>query len=423
MGKLLGVLAALSLVGRLSASPALQVFNLSNYHNVQYLLSVSIGTPPQNFQLMLETFSSVTTTQWVWVPSTACEVALDTQVFDPTVSRTYTNTHEIVNLNYYGSGCSGNVSTDTLRLNTSNSFVELHSASFLLVGFESANMQFLQGDGFLVLSTQGLGLTATPPSVLAEAVQQQQVAASIFSIYLGDNHFGYDETDPRSVLILGGSLPRKYASSSLVYLPVVLDELWAVSLDAVRVGSIAMPQATSRIASFDVGMDVIIAYEDDYTWIEAAIAAFGSCRLGVGGSLTMCDCLANYAVSDYPTLRLQLGTYVTSLSPQQYFGVVMSPQQGNFCLLMIMPSNSQTWTLGSPFMRAYYMEFDSVSRRVGLAPAVTSSVQSDNSSMVVWGSIMLTLMAIGLGYVIFKAFQTRRRTVRERLLPAERPRN
>ena len=81
-------------------------------------------------------------------------------------------------------------------------------------------------------------------------------------------------------------------------------------------------------------------------------------------------------------------------------------------MVMMMPSNSETWILGSVFMRAYYMEFDLDQKLIGFAPAVTSTIVSGGSSAVVWGIVLLTVMAIGLIYALYRVRRMRARRAR-----------
>ena len=210
----------------------------------------------------------------------------------------------------------GTVSTDMLRVNNSQISLPLSQASFLLASSERG-MDYLQADGLL-----GLGMITGQPNIVQALVAQTVLEKAVFSLYLGDNGFGYEETNPRSVLTLGTSFPGKYATAEMIYLPSVLPDVWSLPLTYIGVGEHVYSLTGTRIAAFDVGYDMLVLNEPEYYWVVGLISEGRNCRIDEYSSYTYCDCLANYAITDYPPMHLHLGAIGVTLTPQQYFYVV-----------------------------------------------------------------------------------------------------
>lgn len=109
--------------------------NMTNTQNVrdmqfQYIGWMTLGTPPQPFQLIFDTGSS-----WMWVTSGACG-GCATHSFNPAQSGTYQTDNEPEHL-YYGQGdCSGVLSYDTAGIGAAG-LAPVSQQSFILVDQEN----------------------------------------------------------------------------------------------------------------------------------------------------------------------------------------------------------------------------------------------------------------------------------------------
>lgn len=106
---------------------------------------MSLGTPPQEFELLFDTGSS-----WLWVPDTTCEACQAHHTFNPALSSTYQTNKEYIHLEYGKGSCSGFISTDNARIGFPE--FEAMNQPFVLVN-DSADNQGFQADGILVLTS------------------------------------------------------------------------------------------------------------------------------------------------------------------------------------------------------------------------------------------------------------------------------
>ncbi|KAI8969276.1 aspartic peptidase domain-containing protein [Mycotypha africana] len=86
--------------------------SLFNDNQVQYLTNIQIGSPPQNFTVIVDTGSSL-----LWVPSTDCpELQCPLSKFDVSHSSTYHDTDTFFNVTYGNGYATGNVGLEDITI-------------------------------------------------------------------------------------------------------------------------------------------------------------------------------------------------------------------------------------------------------------------------------------------------------------------
>lgn len=110
-------------------------------------------------------------------------------------------------------------------------------------------------------------------------------------------------------------------------------------------------------AIVDSGSDIIVGSKKEVDSLNKALGGKYSSNLDV----YLFDCLK---ISSLLSIVFSIRGKSFSLSPQAY-----TSNDEEDCFSLIHGSNDATWTLGSPFMGAFYTVYDSQSNRVGFAIA------------------------------------------------------
>jgi len=123
--------------------------NLTNTQNVpltQFLYTgwMTLGTPPQTFQLIFDTGSS-----WLWVTSYVCS-GCSPHPFYPARSSTYQSSGRIKHLQYGQGGCSGVVSYERVGIGRVGE-AQVSGQAFILVE-DKGNFGGAGIDGLMVAS-------------------------------------------------------------------------------------------------------------------------------------------------------------------------------------------------------------------------------------------------------------------------------
>lgn len=191
---------------------------LENYDQMQFYGRVSVGTPPQEFNVIFDTGSSD-----IWLPEASCGICAGKRRYQPSASTSYVPTNSLVLLSYrlwltlcycyyacsheevpesfeleYGSGnASGNMMRETLGLGSS---LTLSNVRMGRVNITSKRLQRFQADGIVGLGLEALSMI-TRPSLFASAKAEDRALLARFSVYVNPLP-GYL---PSSQLILGGT--------------------------------------------------------------------------------------------------------------------------------------------------------------------------------------------------------------------------
>ncbi|XP_029170186.1 lysosomal aspartic protease-like [Nylanderia fulva] len=319
---------------------------LINYGDVEYFGVISIGTPPQNFTVIMDTGSSN-----LWVPSQSCSrhnrACQLHHKYDSKKSSTYIPNGQSLSIQYGTGSLTGFLSTDVVNVaglnvqkQTFGEAVEEPGNTFVYAPFDG-----ILGLGYASLSEDGV----TP--VFYNMVAQGLVPQPVFSFYLSRNHSAVDDSE----LLLGDINPNHY-NGDLFYVPVSRQAYWQFSVDGITSEgqTVACDGGCQAIA--DTGTSLIVGPSDDIDAINELI--------GVDSYGTV-DC---GSIDELPVINVVLNGHSFPLKPRDY--ILQDEYDGEtICESGFSGSYDDLWILGDVFIRPYYTVFDLGNNQVGFAPS------------------------------------------------------
>jgi len=303
---------------------------INDYGNAQYFGVISIGTPPQSFQVIFDTGSSN-----LWVPKVGCSHCGNPffgkkSKYDHRRSTTYEEDGADFEIMYGSGSVSGFFSTESVTLAqdlivTGQRFGEIEDAGGLGMAYALGKFDGILGLGFSSISIGG----AT--TVFENAIAQNVVDQPIFSFYLGDNSPGE--------LTFGGYDPSKF-EGELQYVKLLSATYWEIALDGCSAGPYSSAPNTDGspiTAIVDSGTSFITGPKKEISQLAAAIGA----KPNIMGEYTV-DCSS---LDDVPDI-------VFTIAGDKYVipgkGAVLQAQ--GTCLLAFMgmdfPKPGPQWILG-----------------------------------------------------------------------------
>ncbi|EDW61387.1 lysosomal aspartic protease [Drosophila virilis] len=328
---------------------------LSNYLDAQYFGPISIGTPPQKFNVIFDTGSAN-----LWVPSESCHQKLACQIhsrYNSRHSRSYKSDGKQFDIQYGSGSLAGYLSQDTVRVAgleiTNQTFAEateMPGPIFLAAKF----------DGIFGLAYRGISIQNIKPPFYA-VMEQNLLKRPVFSVYLNriasSRQGGY--------LFFGGSSPRYYRGN-FTYVPVTHRAYWQVKLEAARIGPLQLCLNGCQVI-IDTGTSFLAVPYEQAILINESI---GGTPAAYGQFSVPCE-----QVPHLPTLSFTLGGRRFELKGEDYvFHDIFSDRTvcASAFIAVDLPSPSgPLWILGDVFLGKYYTEFDMGNHRIGFADAVS----------------------------------------------------
>jgi len=318
---------------------------VSNFLNAQYFSDISVGTPPQDFKVVLDTGSSN-----LWVPSQDCgSIACYLHSkYDHSSSSTYKKNGSEFAIRYGSGELEGYVSKDTVRIGDlsikNQDFAEATNEPGLAFAF--GRFDGIMGLGYDTISVNGI----VPP--FYNMINQGLLDEKVFAFYLGG-------TDDESEAIFGG-IDESHYTGKMTKIPLRRKAYWEVDLDAITFGG-QTAEIDSTGAILDTGTSLIALPTTLAELLNKEIGA----KKSYNGQYTV-ECNKRDSL---PDLTFTLSGYNFSITSYDYILEVQGSCVSAFMGFDIPEPAGPLAILGDAFLRKWYSVYDLENNAVGLAKA------------------------------------------------------
>ena len=344
-----------------------------------YFADLTLGTPPQQLRLHLDTGSS---DLWVNVPeSSLCQASFQggrTGCEGGTYDQGSSSTSQVVNnefnISYVdGSGAIGNYVSDTLVFGG----VTLNDFQFGL-GEVSSSQQGVLGIGYALNEVQvnraGLQPYANLPIAL---VNNQLIESAAYSVWLND-------LDASTGTILFGGVNTAKYQGDLATMPIIQTYggyyQLVVALTAITVGGNDLSSSSLPAGVLlDTGAtltylpdDIVTEIYDDVQAVYVAEegAAYATCDQANRDSTLDFDFSGQKISVPYNELFIDAGT-------NSQGGPLQFDDGSTACLFGIAPAQGATIVLGDTFLRSAYVVYDLANNEISMANTVFNATGND----------------------------------------------
>uniref|UniRef100_A0A914XFV1 Peptidase A1 domain-containing protein n=1 Tax=Plectus sambesii TaxID=2011161 RepID=A0A914XFV1_9BILA len=325
---------------------------VGDYDDLEYLGNCTLGTPQQQFIVVLDTGSSN-----LWVPDSTCKACKHKHLYDNTKSSTFKDDGTKWSIEYgdgsnahgiqaYETVCFGAIGTSQLCVPNTN-----FGRATVVKGFNQD-----AADGILGLAFQSLSVNNVVPPLI-NAVNQKLIDQPLFTVWLTKN--GPVE-GVRGGVFTYGAIDTTNCGPVLAYQPLSSATYWQF-----RIAGVAIGTTTINTKSVDVISDTGTSFLGGPKTVLDAIAAPIGARYDSSQGLYFVDCNP----STTPDIVFTIGTNTYNIQKQNYivdFG-------GGQCAMAMFPMDGQgfgpAWILGDPFIRSFCNIYDIGQRRIGFAKA------------------------------------------------------
>ncbi|RYP04786.1 hypothetical protein DL764_004239 [Monosporascus ibericus] len=320
---------------------------ITNFMNAQYFSEISIGAPPQDFKVILDTGSSN-----LWVPSSQCgSIACYLHSkYDSSASSTYKANGSEFEIRYGSGSLSGFVSQDDVTIGditvTGQDFAEATSEPGLAFAF--GRFDGILGLGFDRLSVNGI----VPP--FYSMVNQKKIDDAVFAFYLSGESGGDDSE------ITFGGVDKDHYTGKITEIPLRRKAYWEVDFDSISFGNETAELDNTGVI-LDTGTSLIALPSDLAELLNKEIGA----KKSYNGQYTV-DC----SVRDkLPDVTFTLSGYDFAISPYDYILEVQGSCISTFMGMDFPAPVGPLAILGDAFLRKWYSIYDLGKGTVGLAKA------------------------------------------------------
>uniref|UniRef100_A0A8C3FUT8 pepsin A n=1 Tax=Chrysemys picta bellii TaxID=8478 RepID=A0A8C3FUT8_CHRPI len=278
---------------------------LTNYMDVDYYGTISIGTPAQDFTVVFDTGSSN-----LWVPSVYCSS-----------TACNSSTYEVVSDYPHSSPKVGGIA-DTKQI-------------FGLSETEpGSTFYYVPYDGILGLAFPNISSSGATPN--------------LFSVYLSSD-------EQSGSFVMFGGIDSSYHSGSLNWIPLSAETYWEITMDSITIDGETIACSNSCQAIIDTGTSLLAGPSTGISNIDSYIGASnGTVRISCS------------AMSSLPNIVFTINGIKFPVPASAYIIDSGSCTSG-FQSIDVPTSSGELWILGDVFIRQYYVVFDRANKQVVLA--------------------------------------------------------
>uniref|UniRef100_A0A8C4Y0T6 pepsin A n=1 Tax=Gopherus evgoodei TaxID=1825980 RepID=A0A8C4Y0T6_9SAUR len=322
---------------------------LTNYMDMEYYGTISIGTPAQDFTVIFDTGSSN-----LWVPSVYCSSAACTNHnrFNPSDSSTYEATSQSLSIQYGTGSMTGILGYDTVQVGGIEDTNQIFGLSETEPGsfFYYAPFDGILGLAFPSISSSG----ATP--VFDNMMNEGLVSEDLFSVYLSSD-------EQSGSFVMFGGIDSSYYSGSLNWIPLSAETYWEITMDSVTMNGETIACSGGCQAIIDTGTSLLAGPSTGISSINSYIGANVMLRLSHWG--TYCPRhISCSAMSSLPYIVFTINGIEFPVPASAY----IIDQRGSSCTSGFESIDVDgLWILGDVFIRQYYVVFDRANNQVALA--------------------------------------------------------
>uniref|UniRef100_A0A8C9WDU8 pepsin A n=1 Tax=Scleropages formosus TaxID=113540 RepID=A0A8C9WDU8_SCLFO len=315
---------------------------MTNDADLSYYGVISIGTPPQSFQVLLDTGSSN-----LWVPSVYCSspACSNHARFNPQQSSTFEVTNESLSIQYGTGSMTGVLGYDTVQVGG----LYVTNQIFGLSETEATFMQYMQADGILGLAFPSISSSGATP-VFDNMMSEGLVSQNLFSVYLSS------DSENGSLVIFGG-IDSSYYTGNITWIPLSAETYWQITMDSMTINGTTVACSGGCQAVVDTGTSLIVGPSSDIqnlnSWVGASVDQYGDAVVSCNNIQSMPDV----------TFTLNGNSFIIPAS-------AYISQSNDECTTGFGDGgDSQLWILGDVFIREFYVIFNRGNNSVGIAAA------------------------------------------------------
>nr|BAU16176.1 pepsinogen A1 [Cynops pyrrhogaster] len=310
---------------------------MTNYMDTTYYGTISIGTPPQSFNVIFDSGSSN-----LWVPSTSCtsSACSNHNEFNPSSSSTFQSTSTSLSIGYGTGSMTGVLGYDTVQVGGLTVANQVFGLAYTEADFFSS-MPF---DGILGVAYPSIACDSATP-VFDNMWSQGLLPQDLFSVYLSANGAS------GSVVIFGG-YETQYYSGAMNWIPLSAEGYWQITVDSVTMNGNVIACNGGCQAIVDTGTSLIAGSSTGVANIQSAIGAYQDSN---GEYVVNCN-----SISSLPDIVFNINGVGYPVPASAYINQ-------NYCNINFQQTPVDLWILGDVFIREYYVVFDRSGNQVGLA--------------------------------------------------------
>ncbi|EGT60495.1 hypothetical protein CAEBREN_22566 [Caenorhabditis brenneri] len=327
--------------------------NVNDFGDFEYLGNITIGTPGQQFLVVLDTGSAN-----LWVPGPSCDGSCKGKTeFDATKSTTFVKNGKAWSIQYGSGNAKGYLGQDTVAFGgKADQQLAVPKTTFGIATHISSDFKNDAAEGILGLAFTSLAVDHVVPPLI-NAMNQGLLDANLFTVWL--EHKG-SANDVGGGVFTYGAVDTTNCGPVIAYQPLSSATYWQFVATSFKLGSY------TNTKNYQVISDTGTSFLGGPKAVIAGLAqALGATYHSDDDSYYV-PCSKNIG-----TLDITIGGNVYSIQPVNY---IVDVGMGDTCVFAAFAFNNfgfgPAWILGDPFIRQYCNIQDMGNQKIGFAPSL-----------------------------------------------------